>query len=84
LHGQEVSVSVIDTGIGIKSEDMVLLFKPFQQVQTGATRHFEGTGLGLSICKKLLDLLAGKIAVHSDWGKGSTFSFTLPVERFRE
>ena len=72
---------VIDTGIGIRNEDIDLLFKPFQQVQTGSERHFEGTGLGLSICRKLLNLLGGKIEVQSEWGKGSTFSFTLPVER---
>jgi len=83
LEGREVSVNVIDTGIGIKSEDMDRLFVPFQQVQTGAARQFDGTGLGLSICKKLLDLLGGKIAAHSEWGKGSTFSFTLPVQRSR-
>jgi PAS domain S-box-containing protein len=81
LQNQEVLVRVIDTGIGIKSEDMELLFKPFQQVHTGSERHFEGTGLGLSICRKLLNLLGGKIEVQSEWGKGSTFSFTLPVER---
>jgi signal transduction histidine kinase len=84
LEGREVSVGVMDTGIGIRSEDMDRLFKPFQQIQTGAARNFEGTGLGLSICKKLLDLLGGRIAVYSEWGKGSTFSFTLPVERVRE
>jgi two-component system, cell cycle sensor histidine kinase and response regulator CckA len=81
LQDQEVLVRVIDTGIGIKSEDMGLLFKPFQQLQTGSERNFEGTGLGLSICRKLLNLLGGKIEVQSEWGKGSTFSFTLPVER---
>ena len=78
---QEVLITVNDTGIGIRDEDMDRLFKPFQQLQTGLARPFEGTGLGLSISKKLLDLLGGKITVHSEWGKGSTFSFTLPVER---
>jgi len=78
---QEVLITVNDTGIGIMDEDMDRLFKPFQQLQTGLARPFEGTGLGLSISKKLLDLLGGKITVHSEWGKGSTFSFTLPVER---
>ena len=77
-------MDVIDTGIGIKSEDMDLLFKPFQQIQTGMDRNFEGTGLGLSICRKLLDLLGGKIVVHSEWGKGSTFSFSLPVKRITD
>ncbi len=81
LQDQEVLVRVIDTGIGIKNEDIDLLFKPFQQLQTGSERNFEGTGLGLSICRKLLNLLGGKIEVQSEWGKGSTFSFTLPVER---
>ena len=84
MQGRDVSVSVTDTGIGIKSEDMDRLFKPFQQVQTGAGRQFQGSGLGLSICKKLLDLLGGGIEVHSEWGKGSTFSFTIPVERLKE
>jgi len=84
VNAQAASIDVADTGIGIKREDMELLFKPFQQVQTGAGRHFEGTGLGLSICRKLLDLLGGKIAVASEWGKGSTFSFTLPLERLRD
>ena len=82
LQGREVWVSVRDTGIGIRSQDVERLFKPFQQIQTG--RHFEGTGLGLSICKKLLDLLGGRIEVHSEWGKGSTFSFALPIEKSKE
>jgi PAS domain S-box-containing protein len=84
LRDGEVSVCVEDTGIGIRNRDMDLLFTPFQQIQTGAARHFEGTGLGLSICKKLLDLLGGGIEVCSEWGKGSAFSFTLPVERLKE
>lgn len=64
----------------LKNEDLDRLFKPFQQIQTGSARQFDGTGLGLSICKKLLGLLGGKVEVHSEWGKGSTFSFTLPIE----
>jgi len=78
--GQDVAIAVIDTGVGIKPDDLRKLFKPFQQIDTGLDRKFEGTGLGLSICKKLLDLLGGRIAVQSEWGKGSTFSFTLPVD----
>ena len=69
-----------DTGIGIKSEDLQTLFKPFQQIDTGLTRQYEGTGLGLSICKRLVDLLGGQISVESEWMKGSTFTFTLPME----
>ena len=71
---------ITDTGIGIRPEDLQTLFKPFQQVDTGLTRQYEGTGLGLSICKRLIELLGGRINVTSEWGKGSTFSFTLPLE----
>ncbi len=78
---ESVFIEVSDTGIGIKEEDIDRLFKPFQQIQTGSARNFDGSGLGLSICKKLLDLLGGKIYVTSQWGKGSTFSFSLPLKR---
>jgi methyl-accepting chemotaxis protein len=81
LSGNEVRISVADTGIGIKPEDLEKLFRPFMQVETGLTRQYEGTGLGLSISKRLVALMGGKIAVKSEWGKGSTFSFTIPVER---
>ncbi len=76
-----VKVSITDTGIGIREEDLQTLFKPFRQVDTGITRQYEGTGLGLSICKRLIDLLGGGIAVTSDPGKGSTFAFDLPLLR---
>jgi signal transduction histidine kinase len=76
-----VIVRVIDTGIGIKKEDVDKLFRPFRQIDTNITRKFEGTGLGLSICKRLLELLGGKIWVESEFGKGSTFVFTLPVTK---
>jgi polar amino acid transport system substrate-binding protein len=81
LKENQVLIRVIDSGIGIKNEDMDKLFKPFRQVDSGLTRQYEGTGLGLSICKKLVDLLGGTIGVKSEWGKGSTFTFTLPAER---
>jgi len=70
---------VSDTGIGIKPEDRQILFRPFQQIDIGISRQYEGTGLGLSICKRLVELLGGQIQVESEWGKGSTFSFTLPM-----
>ena len=72
---------VIDTGIGIRPEDLDTLFKPFRQVDTGITRQYEGTGLGLSICKRLVEAMGGSIRVESEWGKGSRFVFTLPLER---
>ena len=74
-----VRISVADTGVGIKPEDLGKLFQPFRQLDTGLTRQHEGTGLGLAICKRLVERLGGTIAVESEWGKGSTFSFTLPV-----
>jgi PAS domain S-box-containing protein len=71
---------VVDTGIGIKPEDMDKLFQAFRQVDTGLTRRYEGTGLGLSICKKLVKMLGGEIWAESEGlGKGSTFTFTLPI-----
>ena len=70
---------VVDTGIGIKPEDMGKLFEAFRQIETGLARRHEGTGLGLSICKRLGEMLGGEIWVESEWGVGSTFTFTLPV-----
>jgi signal transduction histidine kinase len=81
VQGSEVRISVTDTGIGIKQEDLEKLFRPFTQVETGLTRQYEGTGLGLSISKRLVTLMGGTITVTSEWGKGSTFSFTIPVDR---
>jgi PAS domain S-box-containing protein len=77
--GGRLKVTVRDTGIGIREEDIQTLFKPFRQIDTGITRQYEGTGLGLSICKRLIDLLGGTISVSSEPGKGSSFAFTLPV-----
>lgn len=73
-----LTVSVSDTGIGIKEKDLEKLFSNFQQVDTRRNHSIEGTGLGLSICKRLLDIMQGKITVESEYGKGSTFTFTLP------
>lgn len=74
-----LETQVIDTGIGIKPEDKDMLYKPFQQIETGLTRRHEGTGLGLSICKKLVEMMGGEVWVESEWGVGSTFIFTLPM-----
>ncbi len=80
-EGGAFLASVRDTGIGIKNEELERLFKPFHQVDTGLSRKYEGTGLGLSISKKLVELMGGEIRVESSPGKGSTFAFTLPLER---
>ncbi len=69
--------SVRDTGIGIPVDRQHRLFKSFQQVDASTTRHYGGTGLGLAICKRLTELMGGKIWVESDAGKGATFHFTL-------
>jgi CheY-like chemotaxis protein/nitrogen-specific signal transduction histidine kinase/HPt (histidine-containing phosphotransfer) domain-containing protein len=69
--------SVRDTGIGIPIDRQSRLFKSFQQVDASTTRHYGGTGLGLAICKRLSELMGGRIWVESDTGKGSTFHFTV-------
>jgi PAS domain S-box-containing protein len=81
VRGTDIVIDVRDSGIGIKQEDMGILFNAFQQIESGITRKYDGTGLGLSICKKLAHLLGGEIRVESEWGKGSTFSLILPKER---
>ncbi len=69
---------VTDTGIGIPSEALDSLFRVFSRVKQDKSKLISGTGLGLSICKKLTDLMGGRIGVDSTPGKGSTFWFTLP------
>jgi signal transduction histidine kinase/transcriptional regulator with GAF, ATPase, and Fis domain/ActR/RegA family two-component response regulator len=76
-----VEISVIDTGPGIAPHDLPKLFEPFSQVDASATRKAGGTGLGLNICRHLVELHGGRIWVESEVGRGSTFSFTLPVHR---
>ena len=74
----ELQVSVKDTGIGIKNQDLDKLWESFSQVDSKRNRNVEGTGLGLAITKQLLELMGGDIHVESEYGVGSTFSFTLP------
>lgn len=75
-----VRLNVSDTGIGIKPHDLANLFQPFRQVDGGLSRQHEGTGLGLAICRRLTELMGGEITASSEFGNGSTFSLTLPLE----
>jgi two-component sensor histidine kinase len=78
----DVTISVIDTGIGIPDEQKKKLFLPFSQIESSSSRSYGGTGLGLSICKALItNVLKGKIWLESTPGEGTTVSFSL---RFRK
>ena len=74
----ELCVSVIDTGVGIKQEDLTSLFDSFKRFEINKNRNIEGTGLGLNIVKQLVDLMQGSITVESEYGKGSNFTITIP------
>jgi signal transduction histidine kinase len=74
-----VEIAVTDTGIGIAPEDQAAIFEEFRQVGSDETRKQEGTGLGLTLAKKFVELHGGRIWVESELGRGSTFTFTLPI-----
>ena len=79
----EVSIAVIDTGIGIAPADQEKIFEDFQQADTSPTRQYSGAGLGLSICRRLADMMDGRITLQSQVGKGSTFTLVLPRQAKR-
>ncbi len=80
LRNKTMRFEVSDTGIGISREKIGQLFNPFRQVDASMTRRFGGTGLGLAICRKIIELMNGKIGVDSVLGKGSTFWFNIPLK----
>jgi len=73
-----VTISVIDTGIGIRPEHMEIIFEEFRQVDGSSTRRFGGTGLGLAIARRLAEMLGSVLEVRSTFGVGSTFSLRIP------
>jgi signal transduction histidine kinase len=75
-----LEIRVIDTGVGIKNEDMNKLFQPFQRIGMSLTKSYtEGTGIGLYLTKKLTDLLGGDISAKSIYSRGSELTFTIPL-----
>jgi signal transduction histidine kinase len=79
ILGGSLAISVSDTGIGIKEEDLGRLFTAFGQIEDAKTKIHEGTGLGLTISKNLVELIGGAISITSAYGAGTTFVVTLPL-----
>jgi signal transduction histidine kinase len=77
---EQLTVSVHDTGIGMKEEDLPKLFREFEQIDGSYTRRYQGTGLGLALCRRFVEMHGGRIWAESHFGKGSTFTFTIPRE----
>lgn len=75
-----VAMQIEDNGIGISPDGQAKLFRPFSQAESSTTRRYGGTGLGLTICRRLTDMMGGKIDLQSTEGKGSTFSVMLDLE----
>lgn len=79
-RSDQMIFEIIDTGIGIKPEDLRVLFQPFTQADNTSTREFGGTGLGLTICRRLAHALGGDVKVDSTYGHGSRFTLTIEIE----
>jgi len=75
-----LKIEVSDTGIGISADQQPRLFTSFEQAESSISRKYGGTGLGLSICKRIVEMMNGKIWIESELGKGSTFAFTIQLQ----
>lgn len=80
MQNTNIRFEVKDSGIGLKEQEMEILFEDFMQADMSTSRKYGGTGLGLSICKQLVTLMNGEIWVQSVYGEGSTFVFEIPLE----
>ena len=80
---EEIVLQVIDTGIGIAEEDIIIVTNPFEQIGDAMTRHKEGSGLGLALSKRLMELHGGTLHIDSEIDKGTTVSVIFPAERTR-
>jgi signal transduction histidine kinase len=72
---------VEDTGAGIKKENYEKIFERFIKIETSEEEVHRGTGIGLFLCKEIIHMMGGKIWLESEWGKGSTFYFTIPLSK---
>jgi signal transduction histidine kinase len=79
VHAGEIVLSVSDTGVGMKAEELAVALKPFGQVGPSMAARAEGTGLGLPLCQRFAEALGGRLAIESTPGQGTTVSVTLPA-----
>jgi signal transduction histidine kinase len=81
LPSGDVTISVADTGIGMRPEDVKLALEPFRQIDGALNRRYEGTGLGLPLVQRLVQLHGGSLAIQTAPGVGTTITLRLPADR---